>query len=86
MAYGSSMRMVIDPPQQTGSAALISLTGSYTGSLSDDGFGTWGLVDVENNTWSFAQSTGDLTLTVVPEPSGVLLALLGSLALLRRRR
>ncbi len=37
-------------------------------------------------TYSFAQSTGDLTITAVPEPRAALLGGLGLLALLRRRR
>jgi autotransporter-associated beta strand protein len=39
-----------------------------------------------NETWSFSQATGDLTLTVIPEPSTALLGGLSLLALLRRRR
>ena len=35
--------------------------------------------------YSFAQSTGDLTITVIPEPAAALLGL-GLLTLLRRRR
>jgi hypothetical protein len=36
--------------------------------------------------YSFAQSTGDLTVTVIPEPSAALLGGIGLLMLLRRRR
>ena len=36
--------------------------------------------------YSFAQSTGDLTITAVPEPAAALLGGLGLLTLLRRRR
>jgi hypothetical protein len=39
-----------------------------------------------NETWSFSQATGDLTLTVIPEPSTALLGGISLLALLRRRR
>ncbi len=37
-------------------------------------------------TYAFSQSTGDLTITVIPEPTAALLGGLGLLVLLRRRR
>ncbi len=45
----------------------------------------WTQID-GNNTWTFTESNGVLDLTVIPEPNSALLAGLGLLALLRRRR
>jgi hypothetical protein len=39
-----------------------------------------------SNTWTFSESTGVLSLAVVPEPGTALLGSLGIIALLRRRR
>jgi len=49
--------------------------------------GQWTLVDAAT-TWSFSESTGNLTIAVVPEPSGLLLAAssCGLLVWWRRRR
>jgi autotransporter-associated beta strand protein len=52
--------------------------------LSNSG-GLWTGINGDVN-YSFAQSTGDLTVTVIPEPAAALLGGLGVLALLRRRR
>lgn len=72
---------------QSGSFSSVSLTGSYSGSLVDDGFGVWSATtNSGNESWVFTQSTGDLALTVIPEPSSALLGALGAMLLLRRRR
>ena len=69
----------------TGSFGTVSVAGN---SLVNDGFGVWnGVSSTDPNvTYSFSQSTGDLSVTVVPEPGAALLGGLGMLALLRRRR
>jgi fibronectin-binding autotransporter adhesin len=82
---GSHTFNLFDFASQTGSFSTVALADAYTGSLTNDGSGVWGLVDGDN-TWSFEQSTGDLNLSVIPEPSTALLGALGLLALLRRRR
>jgi MYXO-CTERM domain-containing protein len=80
----------------------ISGTGSVNGDFEADNFavnvdtigltgggttGIWTGSNVGNTlNYSFNQSTGDLTVTVVPEPGAALLGGLGMLALLRRRR
>lgn len=70
----------------SGSFSSVSLTGSYTASLVDDGFGVWsGTTTSGNESWVFTQSTGNLALTVIPEPSTALLGALGMMMLLRRR-
>lgn len=45
----------------------------------------WTKVD-GNNTWTFAENSGQLSLAIIPEPAAALLGGLGFLALLRRRR
>jgi autotransporter-associated beta strand protein len=70
----------------TGSFNSVELTGSYTGILSNIG-GVWTTkTNLDSDIWSFDQATGDLSLTVVPEPSAGLLCGIGMLCLLRRRR
>jgi hypothetical protein len=56
-----------------------------TGAFVFDTSEVWSLVDGDN-TWTFTQSTGDLALTVIPEPGAALLGGMGFLLLLRRRR
>jgi autotransporter-associated beta strand protein len=69
-----------------GSFDSVELTGSYAGTLSNSG-GVWTTTtNTDNEIWSFDQATGDLSLTVVPEPSVTLLCGIGMLCLLRRRR
>lgn len=70
---------------QSGDFASVAMTGLYTGSFSDMGGGVWSLVN-GTDTWTFTQSTGDLGLVVVPEPSAALLGMLGVLGLLVRRK
>ncbi|MGA0899289.1 MAG: beta strand repeat-containing protein, partial [Luteolibacter sp.] len=69
---------------ESGDLDSVTLAGNYSGSLSFDG-DAWTLSS-GTETWSFAQSTGDLNLTVIPEPSVALLGLLGALGLLVRRK
>jgi autotransporter-associated beta strand protein len=64
----------------------VNLAGSYgVGALDFDSSNVWQRIDGDN-TWTFTQSTGDLQLTVIPEPSVALLSGLGLLALFRRSR
>jgi len=82
---------LFDFGSNTGSFDSISLTGLYTGSLINDGFGIWNLTSDANgftNSWVFNQSNGELGLTVavIPEPKAALLGAIGMLLLLRRRR
>ena len=76
---------LFDFASETDTFTAISLTGQYSGSLVNSGSGTWNLAD-GLNTWQFTESTGTLSLIVVPEPSTALLTGLGMLTLLYRRR
>jgi fibronectin-binding autotransporter adhesin len=77
---------LFDFGSQSGSFDTVDLAGLYSGSLVNNGSGVWELSDV-NNTWSFNQGDGVLSLTAVPEPSAAaLLGGLGAVLLLRRRR
>ncbi len=70
----------------SGSFSSVVLGGSYSGTLTNSG-GIWTLSQ-GNETWNFSQATGDLSLTVVPEPGTVVLLIAGLTALIavRRRR
>jgi hypothetical protein len=81
---GSYSWNLFDMASETGTFSSISLADKYTGSLVNTS-GVWDLVS-GNDTWKFTESTGVLTLDVVPEPSITLLGSLGLLVLLRRRR
>lgn len=71
-----------------GSFSAVSIAGSYTASLVNNGSGVWSGAS-GGTTFVFDQSTGDLTVSAIPEPSTVSL-LIGGLGLgvaltLRRR-
>lgn len=80
---------LFDFGSESGDFASIVLADQYSGSLLDgDLDGIWDLTD-GNETWQFVQSTGVLTLNVVPEPSScaLLAGLLGlSYVMVRRRQ
>ena len=76
---------LFDFASETSGFSSITLDDQYSGTLTTDGGGIWGLTS-GFNTWSFTQSSGVLGLTVVPEPGAALLGGLGMLVLLRRRR
>jgi len=73
---------------RSGDFSSVALDGVY----GDVGFtfnsGDWSASTNINGgeTWLFSQSTGNLSLTVIPEPASALLGGLGCLLLLRRRR
>lgn len=75
---------LFDFSSETGSFSSVNLADQYFGSLVNTA-GVWDLTS-GNDTWQFTESTGVLTLNVVPEPSAALLGGLGMLVLLRRRR
>lgn len=64
----------------------VLLTGSYSGSLLRSGDVWQTTTNSGNEIWSFSQDTGNLSLTVIPEPSTTLLGGLGTLLLLGLRR
>lgn len=71
---------------ETGTFAGIMLSDQYSGTLVDpDLDGVWSFTGV-NDSWTFTESTGVLGLTVVPEPTSVLLGIGGLGVLLVRRR
>jgi len=77
---------LFDFASQSGSFNAINLSGSYAGSFTGAG-DVWNLT-TGDSTWTFTHSTGDLGLSVVPEPSTWALMALGFMVLivLRRRR
>jgi fibronectin-binding autotransporter adhesin len=77
---------VFDSASQTSTFNAITLSGNYTGSLTGPG-NVWSLTS-GLNTWTFTHSTGDLGLTVVPEPAtwALLAGSLTTLLVFRRRR
>ena len=86
-AVGSYSWNLFDMASETGTFTTITLTDQYSGNLLDtDLNGTWDLSS-GNNTWQFTESSGALSLTVIPEPDvTALIGGLGTLLLLRRRR
>jgi fibronectin-binding autotransporter adhesin len=80
---------LFDFVSQTGAFDVVELLGSYSGSLTNNGLGVWGLSS-GNDTWSFSQADGVLSLNVVPEPSTYALLVLSAAGLaahvVRRRR
>jgi autotransporter-associated beta strand protein len=78
---------LFDLASQTGSFDSVTLSGLYSGTLVNNGFGVWGATtNSGNETWTFTQSTGDLGHVVIPEPRAALLGALGLLMFFRRRR
>ncbi|MGJ8650330.1 MAG: beta strand repeat-containing protein [Opitutaceae bacterium] len=88
-AAGNYTFDLFDFGSQSGDLASIVLSDQYSGSLLDgDLDGIWDL-NAGNDTWQFTQSTGVLTLSVVPEPGSyaLLAGLLGlGYVMVRRRR
>lgn len=77
---------LFDMASETGTFSAITLTDQYTGSLLDANLdGVWDLTS-GSNSWQYNESTGVLGLTVIPEPSIVVLGSMGLLMLFRRRR
>ncbi|MEN8725305.1 MAG: autotransporter-associated beta strand repeat-containing protein, partial [Lentimonas sp.] len=89
LAEGNYTWDLFDFDSDTESFDSIVLSGDYTGNLLDgDLNGIWDLVDGDN-TWVFAEGSGVLGLTVVPEPSAyaLLAGFFGmAVVILRRRR
>jgi fibronectin-binding autotransporter adhesin len=86
LAKGTYTYDLFDFGSQTGEFDSIALTGNYTGSFTNN-MGVWtATTNGGEGTWTFTQSTGVFGVTVIPEPSTMLLGALGVLALLRRRR
>lgn len=83
-AQGSYNFNLFDFTSQSGFYDNISLRGDYSGSFTRNGT-DWELSS-GNETWNFSQSTGDLSLNVIPEPSSLSLLLLGTVVWLRQRR
>ena len=85
---GSYTFDLFDITSQSGSFDSMTLTGLYSASLVDNGFGVWeATTNSGNATWTFTQSSGDLSLVVIPEPNvAALIGGIGMLCLFRRRR
>jgi autotransporter-associated beta strand protein len=99
LTYGGNLTMAIGSPfadgnytftlfgsssSNSGSFASVSLSGAYSGSLTESG-GVWSLAS-EGNTWTFTQSTGVLAVSAVPEPSTYALLLFGLASVIFARR
>lgn len=96
--YGGDLIFSIDSSIADGTYDLFSFTtqsgtfdtvlfggaGPYSGVFTNSG-GTWSAI-AGGQLFSFEQATGDLTVTVVPEPSSLVLLALGLPLLLRRVR
>lgn len=75
--------------ETSNSWTILTTTGGISGfDASNWALDTLGFQDSDTGTWSLASTGNDLVLsyTAIPEPSTALLAALGALALLRRRR
>ena len=99
LTYGGNLELAIGSPfaagnytfnlfgfgSNTGTFASVSLSGAYSGSLTESS-GVWSLAS-EGNTWTFTQSTGVLAVSAVPEPStwALLGVCLGIFLVMRRR-
>ncbi len=72
---------------QAGSFSSIAITGSYATTLTNEGGGVW-TGSQGDATFTFTESTGDLAVTIVPEPTSclALASCLGLSGLLMRRR
>lgn len=81
---GSYSWNLFDMASETGTFSSITLADQYSGSLVNSS-GVWDFAS-GINTWQFTETTGVLTLNVVPESSVALLGSIGLLVLLRRRR
>ena len=84
LAQGDYNFNLFDFTSQSGFYDNISLIGAYSGSFTQNGT-DWELSS-GNETWNFSQSTGELSLNVIPEPSSLSLLLLGTVVWLRQRR
>jgi autotransporter-associated beta strand protein len=73
---------------QAGSFSSIAITGSYAATLTNGGGGVW-TGSQGDATFTFTESTGDLAVSIVPEPTSCLALVSGlglSALVLRRRR
>lgn len=84
LAQGSYNFNLFDFTNQSGFYDNISLSGAYSGSFTQIG-SDWELSS-GTETWNFSQSTGELSLNVIPEPSSLSLLVLGTVVWLRQRR
>jgi len=74
-AEGDYTFNLFDFTSQSGNFSSVSLAGLYSGSLVNDA-GVWSLSS-GGNSWSFNQSTGDLSFSAVPEPGTTAMLALG---------
>ena len=86
-AAGNYAWNLFDMASETGTFTTISLADQYSGTLLySDLNGVWDLTS-GTDTWQFTEATGNLSLTVIPEPNVTILSCgMAVLALLRRRR